>query len=240
MICVLTGGHSGMSPYLYLPLIANILNSVLLYEMLAGLPPFYDENTSEMYRKMWVDLFHTRDMYAWQHLVDYKNRSASQRKWARMRGTLLQGCLIENQREDWVLKGLKKSKSIPSSNQSTSRNYWPSRFSHPSSRMSCVSWFPFHHGWVLILLFSNLQLIAVTWMNCSRLKIPLTPWLRARRSLRPSRTSSSTSATPTRTTWVPARPRSTRVLDFFLPAIAFHDGLVLSGDAPVQVTASPS
>ena len=46
-----------------LPLIANSLNSVLLYEMLAGLPPFYDENTSEMYRKMSVDLFHTKDMY---------------------------------------------------------------------------------------------------------------------------------------------------------------------------------
>ena len=31
---------------------------VLLYEMLTGLPPFYDENTNEMYRKILSDPLH--------------------------------------------------------------------------------------------------------------------------------------------------------------------------------------
>jgi serum/glucocorticoid-regulated kinase 2 len=31
---------------------------VLLYEMLTGLPPFYDENTNEMYRKILQDPLH--------------------------------------------------------------------------------------------------------------------------------------------------------------------------------------
>ena len=31
---------------------------MLLYEMLTGLPPFYDENTNEMYRKILQDPLH--------------------------------------------------------------------------------------------------------------------------------------------------------------------------------------
>jgi serum/glucocorticoid-regulated kinase 2 len=31
---------------------------VLLYEMLTGLPPFYDENTNEMYRKILTEPLH--------------------------------------------------------------------------------------------------------------------------------------------------------------------------------------
>ena len=34
---------------------------VLLYEMLTGLPPFYDENTNEMYRKIISEPLHFHD-----------------------------------------------------------------------------------------------------------------------------------------------------------------------------------
>lgn len=55
---------------------------VLLYEMLSGLPPFYDENTNEMYRKILQDPLRFGDDFSPQAkdiLVRLLNRNPTKR-----------------------------------------------------------------------------------------------------------------------------------------------------------------
>ena len=116
---------------------------VLLYEMLAGLPPYYDENHVSAYSE-------TKEHTLTLRLLSptplsrrsctrrsYLNHFGSQAIWAATHGTSCEASSPAIQTNGWASTGPRKSsgtRSLPST--STGSSYWQRRFNRPSNLAS--------------------------------------------------------------------------------------------------------